>query len=99
MDVASASLPIIRHGELSFGRRRCRPRPNYATCCWFAAGAVTCAAAAPPCPQPALHVPSLIGSPCLLCVPQTLLFFAGFLLRFDDIPNYWKWYSYIDVLR
>ncbi|PSC74385.1 P-loop containing nucleoside triphosphate hydrolase isoform B [Micractinium conductrix] len=29
----------------------------------------------------------------------TLLFFAGFLLRFDDIPNYWKWYSYIDVLR
>ena len=21
----------------------------------------------------------------------TLLFFAGFLLRFKDIPNYWKW--------
>jgi hypothetical protein len=29
----------------------------------------------------------------------TLLFFAGFLIRFDKIPNYWKWYSYIDVLR
>ena len=30
---------------------------------------------------------------------QTLLFFAGFLIRFDQIPKYWQWYSYIDVLR
>ena len=30
---------------------------------------------------------------------QTLLFFAGCLIRFEQIPNYWKWYSYIDVLR
>ncbi|KAI3436016.1 hypothetical protein D9Q98_002073 [Chlorella vulgaris] len=29
----------------------------------------------------------------------TLLFFAGCLIRWDDIPNYWRWYSYIDVLR
>lgn len=29
----------------------------------------------------------------------TLLFFAGFLFRFDDIPDYWQWYSYIDLLR
>eukprot|EP00195_Chlamydomonas_chlamydogama_P009759 CAMPEP_0202901782 /NCGR_PEP_ID=MMETSP1392-20130828/14649_1 /ASSEMBLY_ACC=CAM_ASM_000868 /TAXON_ID=225041 /ORGANISM="Chlamydomonas chlamydogama, Strain SAG 11-48b" /LENGTH=615 /DNA_ID=CAMNT_0049588397 /DNA_START=85 /DNA_END=1932 /DNA_ORIENTATION=+ len=29
----------------------------------------------------------------------TLLFFAGFLFRLDDIPNYWKWYSYIDFMR
>ena len=37
----------------------------------------------------------LPASPC----SQTLLFFAGCLIRFDQIPNYWKWYSYIDVLR
>jgi ATP-binding cassette subfamily G (WHITE) protein 2 len=29
----------------------------------------------------------------------TLLFFAGFLLRWDDIPVWWKWYGYIDFLR
>jgi ATP-binding cassette, subfamily G (WHITE), member 2 len=29
----------------------------------------------------------------------TLLFFAGFLLRFDDMPPWWKWYSYINFLR
>lgn len=29
----------------------------------------------------------------------TLLFFAGFLFRITDIPNYWFWYSRIDFLR
>lgn len=29
----------------------------------------------------------------------TLLFFAGFLFRYDDMPPWWKWYSYIDFLR
>ncbi|EFN51572.1 hypothetical protein CHLNCDRAFT_140061 [Chlorella variabilis] len=29
----------------------------------------------------------------------SLLFFSGFLVRFDAIPNYWKWYSYIDFLK
>lgn len=29
----------------------------------------------------------------------TLLFFAGFLFRFHDIPRYWFWYSKIDFLR
>ena len=29
----------------------------------------------------------------------TLLFFAGFLLRWADIPVWWKWYGYIDFLR
>ena len=29
----------------------------------------------------------------------TLLFFAGFLLRWDDIPKWWQWYGYIDFLR
>jgi ATP-binding cassette, subfamily G (WHITE), member 2 len=29
----------------------------------------------------------------------TLLFFAGFLFRFDDMPSYWQWYSYINFLR
>lgn len=28
-----------------------------------------------------------------------LLFFAGCLIRWSDIPNYWKWFGYIDVLR
>ena len=32
-------------------------------------------------------------------VQVTLLFFAGFLFRFDDIPLYWRWYAYIDFLR
>ena len=29
----------------------------------------------------------------------TLLFFSGFLFRFSDIPQYWRWYAYIDFLR
>lgn len=29
----------------------------------------------------------------------TLLFFAGFLLRWDSIPKWWQWYGYIDFLR
>uniref|UniRef100_A0A7S3VU76 ABC transporter domain-containing protein n=1 Tax=Dunaliella tertiolecta TaxID=3047 RepID=A0A7S3VU76_DUNTE len=29
----------------------------------------------------------------------TLLFFAGFLFRFDNIPPWWKWYSYLNFLR
>lgn len=29
----------------------------------------------------------------------TLLFFAGFLLRWSDIPKWWQWYGYIDFLR
>lgn len=29
----------------------------------------------------------------------TLLFFAGFLLRWVDIPKWWQWYGYIDFLR
>jgi len=29
----------------------------------------------------------------------TLLFFAGFLFRFDDIPDYWFWYSKINFLK
>ena len=29
----------------------------------------------------------------------TLLFFAGCLIRWVDIPAYWQWYAYIDVLR
>ena len=29
----------------------------------------------------------------------TLLFFAGFLFRFQDIPDYWFWYSKINFLR
>lgn len=28
-----------------------------------------------------------------------LLFFAGMLIRWTDIPKYWKWFSIIDVLR
>lgn len=29
----------------------------------------------------------------------TLMFFAGFLVRFDNMPPWWKWYSYIDFGR
>lgn len=29
----------------------------------------------------------------------TLLFFAGFLFRLQDIPPWWKWNTYIDFLR
>lgn len=29
----------------------------------------------------------------------TLLFFAGFLFRFSDVPKYWFWYTRIDFLR
>ncbi|PNH11015.1 ABC transporter G family member 2 [Tetrabaena socialis] len=29
----------------------------------------------------------------------TLLFFAGFLITFDEMPPWWKWYSYIDFAR
>ena len=29
----------------------------------------------------------------------TLLFFAGWLIRRDDIPAYWSWYYYVDLMR
>eukprot|EP00877_Chromochloris_zofingiensis_P004326 jgi/Chrzof1/13895/Cz08g16130.t1 len=29
----------------------------------------------------------------------SLLFFGGFLFTFDKMPVWWKWYSYIDVIR
>jgi hypothetical protein len=29
----------------------------------------------------------------------TLIFFSGFLLRYEQIPVWWKWYSYIDFLK
>lgn len=29
----------------------------------------------------------------------TLLFFAGQLMRWDDIPEYWRWYAYLDFIR
>ena len=29
----------------------------------------------------------------------TLLFFAGLLYRWSDIPKWWQWYGYIDFLR
>lgn len=29
----------------------------------------------------------------------SLLFFAGFLMRFDDMPKWWQWYAYINFLR
>ncbi|GBF95049.1 P-loop containing nucleoside triphosphate hydrolase [Raphidocelis subcapitata] len=29
----------------------------------------------------------------------TLMFFSGFLIRYEDIPIWWKWYSYINPLR
>ena len=29
----------------------------------------------------------------------TLLFFTGLFIRFDEIPEYWFWYSKIDFLR
>ena len=29
----------------------------------------------------------------------TLLFFAGFLIRPADTPDYWKWYSYVDLMK
>ena len=28
-----------------------------------------------------------------------LLFFTGLLLRWVDIPKYWRWFSYINFLR
>lgn len=29
----------------------------------------------------------------------TLLFFGGFIISFDSMPAYWKWYSYIGFVR
>ena len=29
----------------------------------------------------------------------TLLFFAGFLIRPADTPDYWKWYAYVDLMK
>lgn len=34
----------------------------------------------PVCPRPSLQYVT------------TLLFFAGFLIRWDDIPDWWKWW-------
>jgi len=29
----------------------------------------------------------------------TLLFFAGFLIRPEDIPAYWRWYTHINLMK
>lgn len=39
----------------------------------------------------------MVLSPWLTVVISYLI--AGFLLRWDDIPPWWKWYAYIDFLR
>lgn len=51
-----------------------------------------------PCPPPKLAPPPP-PSPQLPAYVTLLLFFAGLLIRFSDIPKYWVWFSYIDVLR
>ena len=28
-----------------------------------------------------------------------LLFFCGYLIRFEEMPEYWKWFSYINFMR
>lgn len=40
-----------------------------------------------------------LASDAFACLQVTLLFFAGFLFRFDDIPAWWQWYAYLDYLR
>ncbi len=35
-------------------------------------------------------LPAYVGS---------LLFFVGCLLRVNDMPGYWRWYSYLNFLR
>ena len=29
----------------------------------------------------------------------SLLFFVGLLIRFPDIPQYWRWFTYLNPLR
>ena len=40
-----------------------------------------------------------VANAALPTLVVTFLFFAGFLLRWTDIPPWWQWYGYIDVLR
>jgi ATP-binding cassette, subfamily G (WHITE), member 2 len=48
-----------------------------------------------PTKRPIVCLNCLIG----LGVQVSLLFFAGFLMRFDDMPKWWQWYAYINFLR
>lgn len=80
-------------------------QPCAASCSWAAAqgrAAAARARAGAPLPSPACLLTSTATTTFFcssLFDPQTLLFFAGFLIRFSSIPDYWKWYAYIDVLR
>jgi hypothetical protein len=48
---------------------------------------------------PATPCPSPLKTQALPTYVSTLMFFSGFLIRFDDIPIWWKWYSYLNPLR
>ncbi len=37
-----------------------------------------------------------IANAVLLTLPTALLFAAGYLLRWRDIPRYWIWFGYIN---
>ena len=45
--------------------------------------------------------PSLTAVCHLLCLQYMTanLFFTGLLLRWDDIPKYWRWLAYINFMR
>lgn len=40
-----------------------------------------------------------VANAALPAYVTSLLFFAGMLLRWDQMPKYWQWYGYIDFLR
>eukprot|EP00887_Chlorella_sp_A99_P000295 scaffold13.g295.t1 len=40
-----------------------------------------------------------VANAALPAYTTVLLFFAGFLLRSEQMPAYWKWFSYIDYLK
>ncbi len=85
------SQPAVQHSSSEHTtltlRCLCPPANQLQTLISFAGFTHTCLF---PCPACCATNSFLLSHP-LSVPPQTLLFFAGFLIRFDKIPNYWKW--------
>lgn len=75
---------------LQFGIKRCPSQPLTGGCCAHAAIGYFIAAISPNMDMANAALPAYV---------TVLLFFVGLLLRNQDQPVYWRWFSNLDFLR
>ena len=89
MEVANAALPAYAVTLLFF----VSSKRLHIAAIWVEPGVCCCVLSFPAAPDTSLTVPGLPAA-CPLLGLQ-----AGQLITFNTMPPWWKWYSYIDLLR